>query len=117
MISASRLQQLRAMIDDGTSDLFYSWPEWENIRRKVLQMDHKECQLCKARHRYRRAVIVHHVQHLKDRPDLALSLTDPSTGDRQLISVCRACHEEQHPERRHSVHSASVAFTTPERWE
>lgn len=117
MISQRRLCQLQGMIQDGTSDLFYRWPEWEHTRAAVLEMDHHECQLCKARHRYRKAVIVHHVQHLRDRPDLALSIMNPDTGERQLISLCRACHELQHPERMVPVSAVRSDPVTRERWD
>lgn len=115
-ISASRLQQLREMIVAGASDDFYDWTEWIHVRSEALQLDRYECQLCRSRHRYRPAVIVHHVKHLRDRPDLALSLFDPETGDRQLISLCRACHEEQHPDRRWR-RKISVLPLTTERWD
>lgn len=115
-ISASRLQQLQAMISAGTSDDFYDWMEWVHVRADVLKLDHRECQLCRSRHRYRPAVIVHHVKHLRDRPDLALSVFDPETGERQLISLCRACHEEQHPERRWR-RRVNAPQLTAERWD
>lgn len=98
-ISSLRLRQLQALLASGLSRRFYDWPEWEQVRDDVLRLDHWECQGCKARHRYQMAALVHHVKHLKDRPDLALSVFDPDTGERQLVSLCRACHEEQHPER------------------
>lgn len=115
-ISALRLAQLRAMIAAGASDGFYSWAEWEHTRSAVLGLDNNECQLCKAHGRYRRAALVHHVQHLKDRPDLALSVFDPESGRRQLVSVCRACHEEQHPERMRKA-AERPAPVTAERWD
>lgn len=117
MISQQRLCQLQAMVQNGTSDLFYRWPEWERIRVTVLEMDHHECQLCKARHRYRKAVIVHHVEHLRERPDLALSILNPDTGKRQLISLCRACHELQHPERMTPAYAVRSDPVTQERWD
>lgn len=111
-----RLRELRGMIAAGTSDGFYDWPEWDKVRRDILAMDRWECQHCKARGRYRRAILVHHVRHLKDRPDLALSPIDPETGGRQLVSLCRACHEEQHPERRHGG-ALPPPPVTQERWD
>lgn len=117
MISDARLFQLREMIADGTSDRFYGWPEWEQVRGDVLRLDNKECQLCKQRHRCRRATLVHHVKHLKARPDLALSVVDPETGERQLLSVCRACHEEQHPERMRRKDFVFLPPLTEERWD
>ncbi len=117
MISELRLFQLQAMIAAGTSNGFYDWPEWERTREDVLRMDNRECQLCKLRHRYRRAALVHHVKHLKDRPDLALSVFDDATGERQLLSVCRPCHERLHPERMRRRPSVYVPPLTAERWD
>lgn len=115
-ISAARLQQLETMIQTGTSDDFYDWTEWVHKRQDVLRMDKRECQRCKACGRYRRAVIVHHVKHLRDRPDLALSVIDPDTGMRQLVSLCRTCHEELHPERGLKRYPGKLPLTT-ERWD
>lgn len=116
-ISAARLQQLQGMIAAGTSDDFYDWPEWKEIRKPVLDLDRKECQICKRCGRYRKAVMVHHIKHLRDRPDLALSVVDPDTGKRQLISLCRACHEDQHPERGLKKYPSPAAPLTEERWD
>lgn len=77
-ISQSRLEQLRRMIAAGTQDAFYDWPEWEKLRSQVLALDSFECQECKKLRRYRKARIVHHVKHLRDRPDLALSVLVPT---------------------------------------
>ena len=63
-----------------------------------------------------KATIVHHVKHLKDRPDLALSIIDPDTGERQLITVCKRCHEELHPESQQQTISKEK-FETEERWD
>ncbi len=95
-MDSGRVLKLRKMIDNGNADGFYSWKPWKRLRKDVLRLDHYECQLCKANGRYSRAEIVHHVKHLKDRPDLALSIWDGE--ERQLVSVCRRCHEELHPE-------------------
>lgn len=116
-ITPNRLAQLQAMIAAGTSDKFYDWPEWDSARSEALRMDCNECQICKARGRYRRAIIVHHVRHLKRRPDLALSVWDPDTGKRQLLSVCRACHEEEHPERGLKRCAPAAQPVTAERWD
>lgn len=74
---------------------FYSSKAWETLSAAVRKADHYQCVLCGSA---RRPLIVHHVKHLKDRPDLALSLRDPDTGERQLITVCKRCHEKLHPE-------------------
>lgn len=96
-VTEGQLLRLREKIETDNVDSFYHWKEWERLRQEVLRMDHNECQICKSRGRYRRADIVHHVKHLKDRPDLALSVWDGE--ERQLVSVCKRCHEELHPER------------------
>ncbi|MFR8334757.1 MAG: HNH endonuclease [Oscillospiraceae bacterium] len=114
MISDARRIQLNAMIQAGKSHDFYSWPEWDKLRREVMKLDNYECQRCKGIHRHRRATIVHHVKHLKDRPDLALSVYDGD--DRQLVSVCKQCHEELHPESQRQFKKI-VAPLTLERWD
>ena len=117
MISATRLHQLLGLIRAGREDLFYGWPEWQALREDVLKLDKRECVLCREqRHRYRPARIVHHVKHLRDRPDLALSITDPDTGERQLVSVCKKCHEALHPESQRQFTPRKPPLTA-ERWD
>lgn len=115
-ISAKRMQQLLALIQSGKLYLFYSWSVWEKLRADVLRMDHYECQMCKMQGKYRKASIVHHVKHLKDRPDLALSVYDPETNERQLVSVCKKCHEELHPESKRQFIQKNSPVTV-ERWD
>lgn len=98
---------------------FYDSRAWRRVRRKVLAMDHNECQLCRERHRHTPGVIVHHVWHLDEYPEYALSVwaEDPETGERtrNLLTVCRECHETVcHPER--MVLAAPREPLTPERW-
>lgn len=119
MISQRRLKQLVLLIASGREDEFYSWPEWrgpEGQRAAVLKLDRYECQHCKAKGRYRKGYIVHHVKHLRDRPDLALSVWDEDTGERQLVTLCKPCHEEEHPESLRPLQSISEPVTA-ERWD
>ena len=121
-ISPTRLRQLRSLIARGQEARFYWWPEWadpdpeKGARAAVLRLDRGACQICKSRGRYTRGTIVHHVRHLRERPDLALSIYDPDTGARQLITVCKACHEEEHPEALRKASSAREPITE-ERWD
>ena len=118
-ITPTRLDQLQRLIQAGREDLFYWWPEWagaHGLRETVLKLDNYECQLCKARGRHSKGRIVHHVKHLRDRPDLALSLFDPETGERQLITVCKTCHELEHPESLRQKTPPAPPLT-PERWD
>ena len=111
-----RLARLMALIEAGQEHAFYLWGPWRRLRAKVLEMDHKECQVCAARGKYSRAEIVHHVKTVRERPDLALSVIDPETGERQLIAVCKRCHEEAHPEALRAA-ARNAAFSTVERWD
>ena len=97
-MSEAQLRRLVALLNTGRENVWYNSEPWRSTRETVLRADRYECQRCKERGRYSRAVLVHHVKHLKDRPDLALSIIDPATGERQLVSVCKRCHEELHPE-------------------
>ena len=116
MLSPTLLARLTSLIESGCVDSFYHWTEWEKARLTVLAFDHYECQSCKAKGRYSKAVIVHHIKHLKDRPDLALSIYDSNTGQRQLISVCKECHEKEHPESQRQ-YMPKAEPVTKERWD
>lgn len=113
-ITGAELQRLAALIASGREYKFYSWSCWLHTRAEVLKLDHYECQRCKAKGRYSRAVLVHHVKHLKDRPDLALSIWDGE--ERQLVSVCKKCHEELHPESQRQYKPLAKPVTE-ERWD
>ena len=118
MISATRLAQLKTLIETGREATFYDWPEWETVRCQTLLLDRHECTRCREKGRYSPAVLVHHVKHLTDRPDLALSIWDPYTKTRQLISLCRPCHELEHPERLRPAWTAKLENPlTVERWD
>lgn len=92
---------------------FYQTKAWLRKRQEVLALDHYECQECKKRGRHTRAEIVHHVYHLDEYPEYALDIwVGPQ---RNLLSVCRDCHENVcHPERlRHLKKDEPI---TKERW-
>lgn len=115
--SGGKVKDLKQLIEEGREVVWYNSSAWMHMREQVLHYDNYECQHCKERGRYRKAKIVHHVKHLKDRPDLALSLFDPDTGERQLVSLCRACHEAEHPERAIQPRKRERAPITAERWD
>lgn len=116
-LTRADLARLRSLIESGQERRFYDWGKWQIERDFVLRFDRHECQICRARGRYRRAVIVHHVKHLTDRPDLALSMWDTDDPKkRQLLSVCKPCHEAEHPEWQRPM-QAAPRFTTDERWD
>ena len=80
------------ILKPGGEIRFYNSVEWRATRREVLKRDRHECQMCKREGLYKRADCVHHVIHLKDRPDLALMISN-------LISLCNSCHDKEHPEK------------------
>lgn len=84
---------------------FYHTSRWKHKRKDILKRDHNECRLCRQKGKYARATTVHHVKHLKDAPELALT-------DDNLISLCRECHEVVHPEK----HKKKYGYTNEERW-
>ena len=96
---------------DHDVHVFYTSRPWRKCRAAVLELDKYECQICRDRGRYSRATHVHHVNELKHRPDLALSITD-ETGKRNLVSLCGSCHENAHNSLRQRVKKP----VTPERW-
>ena len=93
----------------------YNNQTWRNLRIKILAQDKYECQICRANKRYAPAVIVHHVNHADARPDLFLSqfyADADGTLQRNLVSLCRDCHEREH----NNLGKLRPAPLTPERW-
>ena len=89
-------------------DAFYRSRPWLNKRNDILARDNGECQKCKRRGKFARAECVHHIQHLKDRPDLALD-------DSNLIGLCGPCHNQEHPEKLRKKNIIRKVITK-ERW-
>lgn len=71
---------------------FYTSKRWLKKRENILRRDGYMCQRCKRYGRKVEATTVHHIEHYDERPDLALV-------DSNLISLCAACHNKQHPEK------------------
>lgn len=72
---------------------FYKSKKWERKRNNILRRDDYLCQHCKWYGTRREAETVHHIIHLEDDPSLALV-------DSNLISLCKKCHNKEHPEKR-----------------
>lgn len=87
------------MAEDYQSLPFYHSAAWHRIRKIALQRDGGMCQKCMERMQAgygfhpNRAQMVHHIIPVKERPDLALELSN-------LRSLCNSCHAEEHPEKR-----------------
>ena len=67
---------------------FYKSKQWQQVREYVLKRDAYLCRICGAP-----AEEVHHITHLS--PE---NIGDPTvtSNPENLISLCRACHFEQH---------------------
>lgn len=71
---------------------FYGTEKWKRKRAAILARDKYQCQICKRYGRMRQATEVHHIVHLEDDPSRAFDASN-------LISLCKACHNAQHPEK------------------
>ena len=116
VMTPEKLARLTAMLAAGRENVWYNSGDWAAVKAAVKRIDHNDCLICKAMGRRRAAHIVHHVRHLRDRPDLALSIYDPDTGERQLICVCKQCHEMLHPESQRQYRPSKPPVTA-ERWD
>lgn len=54
-----------------------------------------------------RATMVHHIEPLEKRPDLALDLDN-------LVSLCDDCHDKAHPEKHEKAQRGKMRDTVPE---
>ncbi|SDZ19109.1 HNH endonuclease [Tindallia californiensis] len=79
-------------IRNGNTSYFYKSKTWQKKRKQILLRDHNECQMCKSKGKVSIADHVHHIKHLTARPDLGLD-------DDNLIGLCAACHNYEHPEK------------------
>lgn len=108
---------IRELIAADKVEYFYYTDEWKALRLQVLQDNHYECQHCKAKGKYTRAVCVHHVNEVRVRPELALSryYTDEHGQQQmQLIPLCNSCHNIVHEKL--LKWQQKDKFTNIERW-
>lgn len=111
---------IRDLIEKDKLYQFYKSKEWITLRDDVLREHHYECQHCLAHGIYTRAVMVHHVNEVRKRPDMALTKTyiDREGQERKnLVPLCFACHEAEH-DRFEKVRTdlGLEKFTNEERW-
>lgn len=124
-------QWIRELIKKDELWRFYKSPEWIRLKTSVLKAAHYECAECRKVGKITRydtgddgqkrlLSTVHHVCHVREHPELALSRTykDRETGEMKvnLLPVCKACHNKLHPEKRRHVQKNADAFTNVERW-
>ncbi|EDS77321.1 Gp54 protein [Clostridium botulinum C str. Eklund] len=92
MTTTELVNWIRKLIQHNNIKAFYNSSQWLSKRAEALERDNNECQKCKAKGLYTEANCVHHKEHVRKRPDLALTLSN-------LISLCNSCHDEEHPEK------------------
>lgn len=71
---------------------FYETQTWKKKRAAILRRDGYRCRDCARYGRVKQADTVHHIKPLEEFPELALD-------NKNLISLCRACHNKRHPEK------------------
>lgn len=70
----------------------YDCARWKHKRAAILRRDGYMCRNCRRYGRLTEATEVHHIKHVDEYPELAYV-------DDNLISLCHACHNAQHPEK------------------
>lgn len=71
---------------------FHKTKQWKRKREQILRRDGYLCRECRRYGKAMPATTVHHIEHVEDRPDLALV-------DSNLVSLCSSCHNKIHPEK------------------
>ena len=111
---------IRQLIRDNKIYAFYKSDDWLELRDDVMRDAHYECQHCLMHGIYTKAVMVHHVNEVRKRPDMALSRTYiDRAGQEQinLVPLCFACHEAEH-DRFEEIRKKQgrEKFSNEERW-
>lgn len=96
-------------INKDTLIKFYKTKEWRAVRDKRRQLDNYECQECKRNGKYSKLDVVHHKQHVKDQPSMALMLSNTE-------GLCHKCHNKEHPEKLEEFNTKKNIFKNEERW-
>lgn len=77
----------------------YTAAKWKRKRAAILRRDGYMCRYCRRYGRRREATEVHHIKHADEYPELAYV-------DSNLVSLCHACHNAQHPEKARAATAA-----------
>ena len=117
-------KQIRKLIETDELWRFYKSKPWIRLKTKILRENHYECAECRKRGVITRRddgrllSTVHHVCHVRQHPELAMSryYKDYETGEMKenLIPVCKACHNRLHPEKHRQKNKNG--FVNEERW-
>lgn len=121
---------IQRLIDADEVEKFYQTDEWKKLKEEVLRDFHNECQECIKRGKLTTSekwiedgklrtarLHVHHVNELRDHPELALSrwYTDEK-GQKHpnLVPLCKTCHNAMHDKLAKWQNKNN--FTNEEKW-
>lgn len=108
---------IRQLISRDQIAKFYLSDDWKELREDVLETFHYECQECIKKGRYTKADCVHHINEVRQRPDLALSryyIDDKGQQQYNLVPLCNTCHNLIHDKL--GNWQRKDRFTNEERW-
>lgn len=108
---------IKRLIAADKIEQFYFTEDWKELREDVLDFFHHECQECLKNGTYTEADCVHHVNEVRQRPELALSRYYIDTkGNKQhnLVPLCNQCHNNVHDKL--GQWQRKDKFTNEERW-
>ena len=97
---------------------FYKRKEWKKLKKEILKKEHFECEMCRAKGKYTRATLVHHVNYVRKHPNLALSCYYYFNGVKlkNLVALCHDCHEKIHDRLNANKTITNLKFHNTERW-
>lgn len=97
---------------------FYKGKDWRQLSAAVMKENNYECQNCKERGFHTTARSVHHDQHVRKHPRLALSRTYEYKGVtyNNLIPLCENCHNKEHDKGAGLKKRNKMKFVNEERW-
>ncbi len=109
---------IRQLIKEDRVEQFYLTDDWRELRQDVLDDFHNECQECLKQGKVTTdELCVHHVNEVRNRPELALSrFFVDAEGQTQpnLVPLCKVCHNIVHEKLK--KHIKKDKFINEERW-
>ncbi|MBR6983013.1 MAG: HNH endonuclease [Ruminococcus sp.] len=99
-------EQIRTLIQEDRLEEFYKDWYWRMLALRIIKEEHGECRMCKDAHKLKKATLVHHIQYLRDHPELAYERSN-------LMPLCHDCHERIHGR---GIYGRPSGFTNVEKW-
>lgn len=99
MGTAELVRWIRELEERGELWKFYKGKEWTELKEEILNEQHHECQGCLSQGKLTKADTVHHVNEVREKPELALSkyyFDTDGTKKLNLLALCKKCHNKAH---------------------